>query len=1085
MRVLFFALLCLSVCLPATATAQEDGDDRTRIVRFLESQLSDGARQVSIRGFRGALSSTAELDRLTIADAEGIWLSLENATLTWSRAALLRGELQIDTLTAAALTVARPPVTEPGIDLPEAEVTPFSLPDLPVSVNIDEVAIDRIELGPSFIGTPVALSAEGSARLAGGAGQADLEILRLDGPRGVFDLSAGYDNATRQVDVSLLLEEDAGGLAANALGLPGAPAVRLAIAGSDPIDDFSAEIALSSDGQPRLTGTVATALAPDTGVRDVTAQLSGDITPLVLPDYRDFFGPEVALTSRVRLLPDGAIALDALDLRAAALTLSGDAEIAPNGRPEAFSLTGRIAGTGSATTVRLPVRDTEVRVGSADLVLNYDRADGDSYTAEILVDTLRLGPAEIGRLRLDAGGMIADTPQGLAVSSPIRFDAEGIDHDDPALAQALGDAVRLSAQLSWIETAPLILSDLDAAAGDLGLTGAAALGVGSAQLTLDTDLAAEAADLSRFAAVAGQPLAGQLSADLAARAELLSGAFDIVLTGNGQDLRVADALPAQLFAGETTLTLSALRDETGVTLRDLTLEGREARLAGDGRVNSGGAVLGLEARLANVGLFTDALSGPVSGTLDATRGPGDAAPWRVASSLSSGAGITASMQGSVAADARSVDLDASGQLPLALANRALAPRSIFGTLGFDLTVDGPPALSSVAGSFSSGDARITLPVLQTALEGVSLRGSLAGGRVAFDAGGQLGTGGTLSAQGGVTISDGSLPASIDITGDGLRLVDPTLYEVAVERADLSVDGALAGAMEVSGDVALGTSELRVPESGVGGTAAIPPITHTGETAGQRGTRLAAGLGPARTTGGGGSRRVALDISIAAPGRIFIRGRGLDAELGGNLRIIGTAANVVPQGRLDLIRGRLSILGTRLDLTDGSATLQGSFDPFIRLTASTRAGEYQIGINIVGPISTPEISLSSSPSLPEDEILAQLLFGRSVSSLSPTQLLQMANAAASLAGGSSDAGLFARLREGLGLDDLDIQTDSEGNAAVRAGRYLSENVYSDVTIGSGGEADISLNIDLTPSVTARGTFSSDGDTSLGVFFERDY
>ena len=52
-------------------------------------------------------------------------------------------------------------------------------------------------------------------------------------------------------------------------------------------------------------------------------------------------------------------------------------------------------------------------------------------------------------------------------------------------------------------------------------------------------------------------------------------------------------------------------------------------------------------------------------------------------------------------------------------------------------------------------------------------------------------------------------------------------------------------------------------------------------------------------------------------------------------------------------------------------------------------------------------------------------------------------------------------------------------------YLSDNVYTAVTVGGDGGADVSLNIDLTPNVTARGSFSSDGTSSLGVFFERDY
>jgi translocation and assembly module TamB len=293
---------------------------------------------------------------------------------------------------------------------------------------------------------------------------------------------------------------------------------------------------------------------------------------------------------------------------------------------------------------------------------------------------------------------------------------------------------------------------------------------------------------------------------------------------------------------------------------------------------------------------------------------------------------------------------------------------------------------------------------------------------------------------------------------------------------------------VAGRITLGESELRVPESGLGTAAAVPDIQHVNLTPAERRTLSAAGL--LETTGGGaaasgGSGGIGLDIEIVAPGRIFLRGRGIDAEFGGAIRIGGTTANVIPAGRFELVRGRISILGTRLDITEGSATLQGDFDPFLQLRAVSRAGGYSIAIVVEGPASSPEISLTSDPFLPEDEILAQLLFGRSVAALSPVQLIQLADAASSLTGGRTNGGLLSNLREGLGLDDLDLQTDAQGNAALRAGRYLSDNVYTDVTIGAAGDSEVSLNIDLTPDITARGSFSSDGGSALGVFFERDY
>jgi translocation and assembly module TamB len=375
--------------------------------------------------------------------------------------------------------------------------------------------------------------------------------------------------------------------------------------------------------------------------------------------------------------------------------------------------------------------------------------------------------------------------------------------------------------------------------------------------------------------------------------------------------------------------------------------------------------------------------------------------------------------------------------------------------------------------------------VQTALQNLEATGQIANGQITLTAQGALATGGTLSSDGTIALDQPGLLAQIAVTGRGLRLIDPRLYEARIDRADIAITGALLGALQVAGTVALGETGLRLPETGLGGAAPIPPITHLGETAAERRTRIAAGLGPTPTTGTGGSQRIGLDVTIDAPGRVFLRGRGVDAELGGTLRIGGTTARVIPAGRLDLIRGRLSVLGTRLDLTEGAATLEGNFDPFIRLTATTRSSDYQIGISMMGPVSAPDITLNSSPALPEDEIFAQLLFGRSVSALSPLQLLQLADAARGLAGGSAQGGLFDTLRTELGLDDLDLQTDAEGNAALRAGRYLSENVYTDVTVGGDDAAGISLNIDLTDDITARGQVSATGDSRIGVFFERDY
>jgi translocation and assembly module TamB len=57
----------------------------------------------------------------------------------------------------------------------------------------------------------------------------------------------------------------------------------------------------------------------------------------------------------------------------------------------------------------------------------------------------------------------------------------------------------------------------------------------------------------------------------------------------------------------------------------------------------------------------------------------------------------------------------------------------------------------------------------------------------------------------------------------------------------------------------------------------------------------------------------------------------------------------------------------------------------------------------------------------------------------------------------------RLRERFGPDDLDITTSEEGATGARVGNYLTDNIYTDVTVSSDGSSEINLNLTLSPSL----------------------
>lgn len=321
---LLISLLLAAFAGPLAAQTEAETAERGVLQRLLEDNLSAAGREVRITGFRGALSSQASLDTLTIADETGIWITLSDVTLDWTRSALLRGRLEVNRLSARTIDLPRLPQTKEPLSPEQAEATPFALPDLPVSVNIGEISAETLTLGAEILGEEVALSLSGALSLGAGEGAARIDVSRLDG-RGALILDAGFANATRILALDLSLEEAPGGIAATLLNLPDRPALALSIRGEAPLSDYAADIHLSSDGEPRLAGrvTIRAEGPPEAPNSRFTASLSGDLTPLFQPEFRPFFGPDSQLALTGLRRTGGALDIENFTLTAAQLDLSG------------------------------------------------------------------------------------------------------------------------------------------------------------------------------------------------------------------------------------------------------------------------------------------------------------------------------------------------------------------------------------------------------------------------------------------------------------------------------------------------------------------------------------------------------------------------------------------------------------------------------------------------------------------------------------------------------------------------------------------------------------------------------------------
>ncbi|MFB9149399.1 translocation/assembly module TamB domain-containing protein [Roseovarius ramblicola] len=643
----------------------------------------------------------------------------------------------------------------------------------------------------------------------------------------------------------------------------------------------------------------------------------------------------------------------------------------------------------------------------------------------------------------------------------------------------LDGPARLGGGVGWQAGGAVTLDGVEVTAMGAEATATGRFEPGAGDLPMAGRLRLHAEDLSRFAALAGRPLKGRIATTLEAEGTVQAGRLAVTVDAEGRDLATGIVDLDRLLAGRLDMRAKARRTPERIEIEDVSLSTPQLDLTA--RDDGAGGPVRVAARLADLGLFLPEFPGAATAEGTVTLHGPEARRIALALDATGPGGTTARVTGDVLDHGARIDLAATGRLPLALANGAIRPNALSGSATFDLRADGPPGLSALSGTVGTQDAQVSVPDAGLAFDDLSGTARLGAGRVETEFAARLRDGGRLRVSGPVSLDPG-FDADLSITLDSAVLTDRLVYTTTADGT-VTVRGALAGGARIGGGIELEQTEIRIP-SGLGPeTAALPGLRHVGEPAASRVTRARAELIVSEPTQKARARPYPLDLTIRAPARIFVRGRGLDAELGGRLRIGGTSAAVAPDGFFELRRGRLDILGKRLELTEGRVTMQGSLDPWLRFVAETVIEDVEVQVIVEGLASAPEVRFSSAPDLPQEEIVARLIFGRGLDNISPIQAAQLASAVAKLSGGG--AGLVERLRSGFGLSDLDVTQTAEGDTEVSAGAYISDKIYTEITADSTGRQKINLNLDVTRNLTAKGSASSDGNTGIGIFFEKDY
>ena len=974
----------------------------------------------------------------------------------------------------------------------------FTAPDLHGSLGI---TLPQLAPFAAIGHTPL----EGHAALAANFSRADRTVVL--GLGGTFAVTGGQPQALGLIGdagrIALTASVAGRDLRLYALDLHGR-ALDLTASGSDLSDVLQARFGLRlpdlQAALPTLRGVLSVDGTAQGPLDDLSARIGagGDVGSDVIPR-----GPLRLAIDAARLprAPEGRLALDGT-LDRAPLTIAADVRRMPDGGTHVIlDRLGWKSAAGHADMTlppgsTLPLGSLDLRMtrladlsrlagqaisGSLAAVIRTTQAAGEAHpSARVDLDgKVATAAVEVGRLALN--GRVRDPAGSPDVDLTLRADAiraRGITGSARATArgpqQAL--AVILSGAFDHVAGAP---AKLDAA--------------------LVLDLPARRVAISRLAAtVKGEALrllqparigfGAQMQVDRlrASLAPASGGAapalIDIAgLLGPRLDLTASLANVTPALARPFVPGL----DAAGMITAQARLTGTTARPDGTVRITARDLRMrdGLAAALPPASLDARADLAGGAARLDARLDAGRQIGLRVA-------GLAP-----VGADG-AIDLRATGGVDLAVANAVLGAqgRQAGGQLTLDVGVAGTARAPALSGTIRLANGQVQDFGQGLRLTDIAALVRAQGQGVSIEQFTARAGDGTIDASGTVGALAPGLPVDLHITARHARPLSSDLL-TAVLDADITAHGQAGGQaasrLDVAGTLTVDSASINIP-SGLPPSVAKLDVVRPGDRP----------LPPASTN----AAVIGLDLALLSPGQIFVRGHGLDAELGGKLHVGGTTAAPVVTGGFDMRHGTFSLAGVTLTFTKGRVGFDGAgvtnkIDPSLDFTAESFVAETVARLHVGGYADAPRITLSSTPPLPQDQVLALILFQQSTTQLSALQIASVAGALAELSGvGGGGPGILGTVRSKLGLDRLSIGSggaNSKGTS-VEAGRYVARGVYvgaKQSTSGAGTQAQVQ--VDLTRrlklqtvvgtggTVTGTTTPENDPGSSVGLKYQFQY
>ncbi|MDR1968021.1 MAG: translocation/assembly module TamB domain-containing protein [Burkholderiaceae bacterium] len=187
---------------------------------------------------------------------------------------------------------------------------------------------------------------------------------------------------------------------------------------------------------------------------------------------------------------------------------------------------------------------------------------------------------------------------------------------------------------------------------------------------------------------------------------------------------------------------------------------------------------------------------------------------------------------------------------------------------------------------------------------------------------------------------------------------------------------------------------------------------------------------------------AVDVQIDLGPDFRLQGMGIDTRLAGALTFSSSGPLTAAPRLTGIVRtedGSFRAYSQELTIHHGQITFSGEIgNPTLDIIAlrPLPTSEQQVGIQVMGTALLPRVRLYSQPTLSDSEALAWLLLGHAAPS-SGAESAMLQSAALALLGGRNARSFASR----VGLDELSVNRQQEGDTSFTLGKRLSKRLYA--------------------------------------------